>query len=175
MLGLGVAASARLFRWESRDETAISAKLRRQTMTLWAQLVWGRAIVAGLVAGGLAALLVIVGVGGYAMTLAIQAQGAPDPLRISAFANQVAPWASTALTLVFTFMGARWAVRKPPSGAALRALRGAVVGLAAMLVGLAMTALFSRLSASALLQWLLIAAGMMVVGGVSGWIGKQHE
>jgi hypothetical protein len=97
-----------------------------------ADLRWRPILAAALVAFIGSLLMTVLIVTGYAFTLGFQARGAPDPSRISAFAERVAPTSGRALLVLFTAVAAWWVARRVTDP--IR--HGVVVGLLAAVAGL---------------------------------------
>ena len=94
---------------------------------------WLRIISAAVVAflGSLAITFLIVT--GYAFTLGVEARGAPDPTKISAFAHRVGPeWGPVILALL-TAIGASWAARRVTEAGRHGVLVGAIAATAGLL------------------------------------------
>jgi putative membrane protein (TIGR04086 family) len=122
---------------------------------------WSRIALAGELAPVLSLVLVTLIVTVYAAYLAIQARGQPDMTLINRFAAQVAPWATPALTIVLTALGASLVARLAP---ARPQLHGTLIGVVAALLSLLLSLISSR---ALTLQSLLAAA--LIVG--AGWVG----
>ncbi len=121
-----------------------------------AELRWRRIVPAVLVAFVGSLLVTVLIVTGYAFVLGVQARGAPDPAKISAFASRVGPTWGPALLALFTAAAALWVARRTTQP--IR--HGVVVGLLAAIAGL--------LPAWPLDAWDLLVFAV-VVG--AGWIG----
>ena len=71
------------------------------------------AIILGGVLAFLATLAITAAtVTGYAVVLAIRAQGAPDPDKISAFASHYIPYLAPVVLSLLVVIAARWVVRR---------------------------------------------------------------
>jgi len=121
-----------------------------------AELRWRRILPAVVVAflGSMLATVLIVTA--YAFVLGVQARGAPDPAKISAFASRVAPTSGSVLLALFTVAASLWVARRVTDP--IR--HGIVVGVLAAIVGL--------LPAWPLEVWDLVVSAAVVV---AGWIG----
>ena len=91
---------------------------------------WLSIVLAGLLAFILSLVISTATVFGYAMTLAIKAQGQPNPDQISAFANRYMPLLGGVVLLLLVLIAARWVVRRAKS---IRPLYGVLVGVVATL------------------------------------------
>jgi len=98
-----------------------------------AGLRWWRIVAAAVVAFLGSMLVTILIVTGYAFTLGVQARGAPDPKRISAFAHQVGPTCGPVLLAVFTAFGAFWVARRVRDPIHHGVLVGAIAATAGLL------------------------------------------
>ncbi|PYQ10088.1 MAG: hypothetical protein DMH00_11840 [Acidobacteria bacterium] len=98
-----------------------------------AGLRWWRIVAAAVVAFLGSMLVTILIVTGYAFTLGVQARGAPDPKRISAFAHQVGPTWGPVLLAVFTAFGAFWVARRVRDPIHHGVLVGAIAATAGLL------------------------------------------
>ena len=93
------------------------------------------AIILGGVLAFLASLAIIAAtVAGYAFVLAVRAQGAPDPDKISAFADHYIPYLAPIVLSLLVLIAARWVVRRDQSQ---RTLPGVLVGVVAVRADLA--------------------------------------
>lgn len=98
-----------------------------------AELRWWR-IVSAAVAAFLGSMLVTtLIVTGYAFKLGVEARGAPDPARISAFANRVAPTWGPVLLVVCTAAGAFWVARRVTDPLRHGLFVGAIAAVAGLL------------------------------------------
>jgi hypothetical protein len=97
-----------------------------------ADLRWRRIVAAALMAFVGSLLTTVVIVTGYAFTLGVRARGAPDPAKISAFAQQVSPTSGPVLLALFTAAAAWWVARRVTDP--IR--HGVIVGLLAAIAGL---------------------------------------
>jgi hypothetical protein len=77
-----------------------------------AGLRWWRIVPAAVIAFLGSLLVIILIVTGYAFTLGVEARGAPDPTKISAFARYVGPTWGPVLLALFTASGAFWVARR---------------------------------------------------------------
>jgi len=118
---------------------------------------WISMIIAGIAAFIIAFIVTFLSVTGYAMILAFQARGAPDPAQINAFANQVAPLLSPLLLTLLVIFAAHFVVSRSE---APRVWYGALVGIIAAVP----TAIFAR--SLTLIE--VISLVLPVVGGVLG-------
>jgi len=97
---------------------------------------WLSIILAAMAAFVISVIVTFLVVGGYAFSLGIQARGAPDPNRISAFANQVIPILSPLLLSLLVVLAAYRVVRRAASH---RLWHGVLVGVLAALPSLVFT------------------------------------
>lgn len=98
-----------------------------------AELLWRRILSAAIAAFLGSMLITILIVTGYAFTLGVQARGAPDPTKISAFARQVGPRWGPVLLAVFTAAGAFWVARRATGPVRHGLLVGAIAATAGLL------------------------------------------
>jgi hypothetical protein len=77
-----------------------------------ADLHWRRIMPAAVVAFLGSLLITFLIVAGYAFTLGVEARGAPDSTKISAFAHRVGPTWGPVLLARFTVIGAFWVARR---------------------------------------------------------------
>jgi len=105
-------------------------------------------IVAGVAAFVISFIATFLIVGVYAFVLAFQVRSAPDPLKINAFANQVAPLLSPILLTVLVILAARFIVSRSQTP---RVWYGALVGIIATLPTLAFTGIPNAVQTAGLL------------------------
>lgn len=91
---------------------------------------WLSIVLTGLLAFVVSMVVIAAVMAGYAFTLAMQAQGAPDPNKIEAFANRVIPFLGPLALSLLVLFGARRVVRRAKSP---QLWRGALVGVIAVL------------------------------------------
>jgi hypothetical protein len=127
----------------------------------FSQIRWGRVAWTALTVYGLSFLLVFLIVTAYAFYLAFQVRGAPDQIRIGAFASQYAPWIGLVSLVLFTFLGTLWMARFVRTAFELH---GLALGILISLVNI----VFAGADSLGLAEW--IATGL-VVG--SGWLGGR--
>lgn len=77
-----------------------------------AGLRWWRIMPAAVVAFVGSLFITFLIVTGYAFRLGVEAHGAPDPTKISAFAHEVGPTWGPVLLALFTAIGAFWVARR---------------------------------------------------------------
>jgi hypothetical protein len=118
---------------------------------------WGRILVAGIGAQAAVLLVITLVVTGYAFTLAVEVQGAPDQTRIGQFAEHLGRSFSWVLQILLTVPAAAWAVRKVQSS---HQLHGVLVGLVVAATGFVMGFTMS---------FRTIAEFTLTVG--AGWLG----
>src|SRR5688500_8402875 len=94
---------------------------------------WLSIVIAGLVAFVVSLIFGFLVVSVYAFSLGMQARGAPDPAKISAFASQVIPVLSPVLLSLLVFIGAYRVVRRARSP---QIWQGVLVGVVAVLPSL---------------------------------------
>jgi uncharacterized membrane protein YeaQ/YmgE (transglycosylase-associated protein family) len=94
---------------------------------------WWAIILGGLLAFLASLAITAATVAGYAFVLAVRAQGAPDPNKISAFANHYIPYLAPIVLSLLVLIAARWVVRRDHSQ---RTLPGVLVGVVAGLLTL---------------------------------------
>lgn len=121
-----------------------------------AGLRWWRIVPAAVVAFLGSMLVTILIVTGYAFRLGFQMRGAPDPTKISEFAQQVGPAWGPVLLAVFTAVGALRVARRVTDPVR----HGVLVGVVAATAGL-------------LPAWPLDVRDAAIFGAVvgSGWVG----
>jgi hypothetical protein len=73
---------------------------------------WLSIVLAGLLAFVVSMAVIAAVMAGYAFALAMQAQGAPDPQRIAAFANRVIPLLAPLVLSLLVLFAARRVVRR---------------------------------------------------------------
>ena len=120
---------------------------------------WVRVIVTAVVVCILSFILLFVLVTAYATLLGFQARGAPDPVQISQFADQVGPWAGPLIAILITLAAGVWLGRR--AGAA-GPLNGLVMGVLAALLNWALGFSFS-----------LAALAALVLTAAAGWAGGR--
>jgi hypothetical protein len=98
-----------------------------------AKLRWWRIVLAAVVAFLGSMLVTILIVTGYAFMLGVEARGAPDPTKISAFARQVGPTWGPVLLAVFTAVGALWVARRVTDPVRHGVLVGGIAATAGLL------------------------------------------
>lgn len=118
---------------------------------------WLSIVLAGLLAFVLSMIITAATVAGYAMALAIRAQGPPDADKITAFANRYIPFLGLAVLSLLVLIAARWVVRRAKS---TQVLYGVAVGVVAALPTLVF---IRRPDLSDLLGFILPP--------VAGWLG----
>ncbi len=122
---------------------------------------WKRVLLAGIGITFLTTVLIFLVIGMYAMSLAVQAQGAPDNAKIEAFANQIGQWGTPIIALLLTVVLSAWVARKTKIAAKLNSifvgLIGAVTGL---IVGILLGGTF---------DWLAVIVFVLTVA--AGWLG----
>jgi len=91
---------------------------------------WLSIFLAGVAAFGLSMATTTATVAGYAMALAIKAQGQPDPGKIAAFANRYMPYLGSVVLWLLVLVAARWVARRARSS---RPWYGVLVGVVATL------------------------------------------
>jgi hypothetical protein len=91
---------------------------------------WLSIILAGLLAFVISMAVIAAVMAGYAFALAMQAQGAPDPNKIAAFANRVIPFLGPLLLSLLVVVAARRVVRRAKSP---RLWHGVLLGVTAAL------------------------------------------
>ena len=121
------------------------------------RLRWKRSLFAGILVPIVALLVITLVVTIFAFKLAFAVRGAPDQVKISAFAASFARSAWLPLVVMLTFAAALWAAR-PPGRAAL--VNGVIVGAIAAIPGVCLA---GGLSAHAALGALAVL--------VAGWLG----
>jgi len=94
---------------------------------------WLAIILSGLLAFVVSLAITAATVAGYAFALAIRAQGAPDPNKISEFASRYVPFLGPIALSLLVITAARWVVRRAKSQ---RVLHGVLVGMVAGLLTL---------------------------------------
>ena len=99
-------------------------------MTDKSRAPWLSIVLTGLLAFVISMVVVAGTVAGYAFTIAFKAQGAPDPGKIQAFANQVGPFLGTAALVLLVLVAAWWVVRRARS---TQLWHGLLVGVVAAL------------------------------------------
>ena len=92
---------------------------------------WLAIILGGLLAFLASLAITAATVAGYALVLPVRAQGAPDPNKISAFANHYIPLLAPIVLSLLVLIAARWVVRRDQSQ---RTLPGVLVGVVAGLL-----------------------------------------
>ena len=117
---------------------------------------WISIVVAGVAAFVISFIATFLIVGVYAFVLAFQVRGAPDPTKINAFANQVAPLLSPLLLTLLVIFAAHFVVSRTQ---APRVWYGALIGLIATLPALAFTGIPNLVQTAGLL--LPVAGGML--------------
>jgi hypothetical protein len=135
--------------------------------TQLAAIRWVRVIVTAIVVSIISFILLFAFVTAYAMLLAFQARGAPNPAQITQFANQVSPWAGPIILILVTLLatvllGRREGAAGPMNGLAV----GVLAGLLNLLIG------FS-LSLGDLAAFVLTAAAGWLGGMVGGRMGTR--
>ena len=98
-----------------------------------AGLQWRRIIPAAVVAFLGSLLVTVLIVTGYAFTLGVEARGAPDPTKISAFAHQVGPTWGPVLLALFTAIGGFRVARRVTQPVRHGVLVGAIAATAGLL------------------------------------------
>lgn len=98
-----------------------------------AGLRWWRIMPAAVLAFLGSLLITVLIVTGYAFTLGVEARGAPDPTKISAFAHQVGPTWGPVLLALFTAIGAFWVARRVTEPVRHGVLVGAIAATAGLL------------------------------------------
>jgi hypothetical protein len=96
-------------------------------------LHWWRIIPAAVAAFLASLAITFLIVTGYAFTLGVEARGAPDPARISAFAHQVGPTWGPVLLALLTAIGAFWVARQVTKPVRHGVLVGAIAATAGLL------------------------------------------
>jgi hypothetical protein len=91
---------------------------------------WLAIVLTGLLAFLISMAITAAIVAGYAFALAMQAQGAPDPHSIAAFANRVIPFVGPLVLSLLVLFAARRVVRRAKS---VQLWHGALVGVVAAL------------------------------------------
>ena len=99
-------------------------------MTNKSRAPWLSIVLTGLLAFVISMVVVAGTVAGYAFMIAFKAQGAPDPARIQAFANQVVPFLGPAALVFLVLLAAWWVVRRAKS---TQLWHGLLVGVVAAL------------------------------------------
>ncbi|MFQ5615848.1 MAG: ABC transporter permease [Anaerolineales bacterium] len=161
MLVIGGIMSARTFQWEAKGDTTM--------ITRFSDTRWGRVLLAGIGVTALNTCLIFFVIGGYAMSLAIQAQGAPDQAQISRFADQVGAWIAPVLAALLTVGAAAGVARKTRTSPGLH---GLLVGLVVAIGSLIVSLVFGEaLNLQALAAFTLTVAA----GGVGGALGRRAK
>ena len=119
---------------------------------------WLSIVLTGLLAFVVSMVVIAAVMAGYAFTLAIQAQGAPDPNKIAAFANRVIPFLGPLALSLLVLFAARRVGRRAKSP---QLWYGALVGVIAALP----TLMFMRRPGLVDLVGLLLTPA-------SGWLGS---
>ena len=91
---------------------------------------WLSIVLTGLLAFAISMAGIAAVMAGYAFALAMQAQGAPDPNKIAAFANRVIPFLGPLLLSLLVIFAARRVVRRAKSP---RLWHGVLLGVVATL------------------------------------------
>jgi hypothetical protein len=91
---------------------------------------WLSIVLTGLLAFAISMAGIAAVMAGYAFALAMQAQGAPDPNKIAAFANRVIPFLGPLLLSLLVLFAARRVVRRAKSP---RLWHGVLLGVVAAL------------------------------------------
>lgn len=98
-----------------------------------AGLRWWRIMPAAVVAFVGSLFITFLIVTGYAFRLGVEAHGAPDPTKISAFAHEVGPTWGPVLLALFTAIGAFWVARRVTEPVRHGVLVGAIAATAGLL------------------------------------------
>jgi hypothetical protein len=123
----------------------------------------GRILIAGLIIVLLTVLIVTLVVTGYAISLGIEARGAPDQARIDQFAARIGSILAPILAIMLTFLGAGWIRKKVP---AAPILSGLVLGILVVILSLLADMAFgTELGAIDVLWYALVVA--------AGWLGGR--
>jgi hypothetical protein len=133
----------------------------------FSQIRWGRVLWTALTVYGASFLTIFIIVTIYATSLAVQAQGAPDPSMIQAFAARNAPWIGKACFILFTFLGTLWMARFVKTAIELH---GLALGILVSLVNLIFEGRGS-LGLDTLITMLLIIGS----GWLGGWFAAKRE
>lgn len=120
---------------------------------------WVRVIVTAVLVCILIFALLFVVVTVYATLLGFQARGAPDPVQISQFANQVGPWAGPIIAILLTLLAGIWLGRRE--------------GAAGPTNGLAMGVLAALLKWAIGFSFSLPALATLVLTAAAGWAGGR--
>jgi hypothetical protein len=129
---------------------------------------WGRILLAAVAVPVADLLVIILVVTAYAFKLAFQAQGAPDQLRITQFAEQFGRSSWFVIAALLTIPAATWVAHS-----AHRAARchGAVVGVIA---GIAISLPGLTLSVQTLGEFALMVAAGWLGGLLAGRVGSRR-
>jgi ABC-2 type transport system ATP-binding protein len=125
---------------------------------------WKKILLAGGAAISLSILVPSAVVALYAMLLAIQSQGAPDPIKLREFAAVVGGWGSQVVVVLSTFTAARWVSRRVDTD---RLLHGFLLGLVSTVGSLVIAAIFGSLA----LRNLVIIALELGAGSLGMTVG----
>jgi hypothetical protein len=118
---------------------------------------WGRIVLVGIAVPCAILFLITLVVTGFAFTLAFEARGAPDQIRIGQFAEYLGRSYWSVLAILATVLATRWAARKIPAS---RALHGALIGVVVGGVGFLLGA---TMSVRTIVEFVLTVA--------AGWLG----
>jgi hypothetical protein len=99
-------------------------------MAAKSRVPWLSIVLTGLLAFVISMAVIAAVMAGYAFALAMQAQGAPDPHKIAAFANRVIPILGPLLLSILVVFAARRVVRRAKSP---QLWHGVLVGVVAAL------------------------------------------
>jgi hypothetical protein len=121
-------ATAFVIRLRRKSVLELARESVRNSMTDKTRAPWLSIVLAGLLAFVLSMAITAATVAGYAMALAIKAQGPPDPDKIAAFANRFIPFLGPAVLSLLVLIAARWVMRRAKS---TRVLYGVLVGVVA--------------------------------------------
>jgi hypothetical protein len=99
-------------------------------MTEKSRVPWLSIVLTGLLAFVVSMAVIAAVMAGYAFALAMQAQGAPDPNKIAAFANRVIPFVGPLVLSLLVLFAARRVVRRAKSP---QLWHGVLVGVMAAL------------------------------------------
>lgn len=87
---------------------------------------WWSIVLSGLLCFVVSMAITAATVAGYAMVLAMKAQGPPDPNKIAAFASRYIPFLGPVVLSLLVLIAARWVVRRAKS---TQVLYGVLVGV----------------------------------------------
>jgi hypothetical protein len=102
-------------------------------MAVKLRVPWLSIVLSGLLVFVISLAVTAAIVAGYAVTITVQAEGAPDPEKISAFANSVIPYVGPLLLSLLVVFAARRVVRRARSP---QLWYGVLVGVVAALLPL---------------------------------------